>query len=294
MSWWATKPSPLIAAAYNKGIRDFDVEAAWAGSLKNAFPGGIRDHAGYETGAEAQGGGMKYYVERGYVPLGVGGSGGHREGAAQTLEYAYEDWCLAQFAQALGKREEAAQFLKRSANWRHLFDSSVGWIRPRNLDGGWYADFTPTCKGSNCRGFVESSSAVYTYFVPQDVPGLIAILGGREKFVEKLSRQFKLAEPGRFITPHGKHGENWLDYENQPSCQIAHLFAHAGAPHLTQYWVRRLKSEVFGDTTPNGGYNGDEDQGQMGALSALMAMGLFDVEGGAAVRPALRDHQPAV
>jgi predicted alpha-1,2-mannosidase len=277
--------TPLIAAAYNKGIRNFDVAAAYEGCRKNAFPGGIRDHAGYETGPDAQGGGMKYYVERGYVPLNAGGSGMHREPAAQTLEYAYQDWCLAQFAKALGKEEDYQLFLKRSGNWRNVFDASVGWMRPRNLDGSWYADFTPICKGSNCRGFVESNSAIYTYHVMQDLPGLIAALGGREKFIEKLNHQFELAAPAHFITPHGQHGENWVDYENQPSCHMAHLFSHAGAPWLTQYWVRRVKDETFGDITPEGGYNGDEDQGQMGALSALMAMGLFDVQGGAELEP---------
>jgi len=276
---------PLIAAAYNKGIRNFDIETAYAGSVKNAYPGGIRDHAGYETGPDAQGGGMKYYVERGYVPLGGFGTGGHREGAAQTLEYAYEDWCLAQFAKARGREDDYQKFLKRSGNWRNLLDTSVGWMRPKNMDGSWYEPFTPTCEGSRCRGFVESSSAVYTYFVPHDVAGLIDALGGPQKFVQKLTRQFELAAPGKFITPHGKHGENWLDYENQPSCQIAHLFSHAGSPWLTQYWVRRLKEQVFGAITPYAGYNGDEDQGQMGALSALMAIGLFDVEGGANVQP---------
>ena len=276
---------PLIAAAYLKGIRNFDVKSAYEGSRKNAFPGGIRDHAGYEAGPEAAGGGMKYYVERGYVPLGDFGKGGHREGAAQTLEYAYQDWTLANFAKALGHDEDSGLFLKRSANWRNLFDASSGWIRPKNMDGSWFEPFTPTCEGFNCRGFVESNAAIYTYFVPQDVPGLIEALGGPEKFIEKLNRQFEMAAPARFITPHGKHGENWIDYENQPACQMAHLFSHAGAPWRTQYWVRRVKDEVFGDVTPYGGYNGDEDQGQMGALSALMALGLFDVQGGASPEP---------
>lgn len=276
---------PLIAAAYNKGIRDFDIRASNDGSIKNALPGGIRDHAGYEAGDDARGGGMRFYVERGYVPLDAGGSGMHRAGAAQTLEYAYEDWCLSQFAKALGRDADYQQFLKRSGNWRNLFDASTGWIRPRNLDGSWLASFEPICKGANCPGFVESSSAVYTYFVPQDPLGLIEALGGPDKFTAKLQHQFELAEPGRFITPHGKHGENWLDYENQPGCAMAHLFSHAGAPWLTQYWVRRMKAEVFGDISPSGGYNGDEDQGQMGALSALMAIGLFDVQGGASIQP---------
>ncbi|MCP5116141.1 MAG: glycoside hydrolase family 92 protein, partial [bacterium] len=253
--------TPVIAAAYNKGIRNFDVDAAWAGCRKNAFPGGIRDRAGYEAGPNPRGGGMSDYVERGYVPLGVGGRGGHREGAAQTLEYAYQDWALAQFARALGRDEEYDFFDKRSATWQKLFDSSVGWIRPRNKDGSWYEDFEPVCKGFNCRGFVESNAAIYTYFVPHDIPGLIRALGGPEQFIEKLSGQFERAAPTRFITPHGQHAENWVDYENQPSCHMAHLFSHAGAPWLTQYWVRRVKQETFGDVSPYGGYNGDEDQG---------------------------------
>ncbi len=170
--------TPLIAAAYNKGIRDFDIAAAYAGCRKNAFPGGIRDHAGYEHGPNAQGGGMNYYVERGYVPLGVGGSGFHREGAAQTMEYAYSDWCLAQFAAGLGKKDDAALFGKRSENWKKLWDAGSGWIRPRNMDGSWLTPFEPTCLGGNCRGFVESNSAIYTYFVPQDIPGLIETIGG--------------------------------------------------------------------------------------------------------------------
>lgn len=276
---------PLIAAAYQKGIRNFDVKAAYEGSRKNAFPGGIRDHAGYEAGPKAEGGGMKYYVERGYVPLGNFGTGGHREGAAQTLEYAYQDWTLARFAEALGKKDDAALFQKRSENWRNLFDKSTGWIRPKNMDGSWLEPFAPTCLGSNCRGFVESNAAIYTYYVMQDIPGLIEALGGREKFIEKLQGQFEKAAPARFITPHGKHGENWVDYENQPACHMAHLFSYAGAPWLTQYWVRRVKDEVFGNATPNGGYNGDEDQGQMGALGVLMAAGLFDVQGGAEAEP---------
>lgn len=276
---------PLIAAAYFKGIHDFDLKAAYDGSRKNAFPGGIRDHAGYEAGPNAEGGGMKYYVERGYVPLGQFGTGSHREGAAQTLEYAYQDAALANLARALGHVEDARLFGERSRNWRKLFDPSTGYIRPRNMDGSWYEPFTPTCEGFNCRGFVESNAAIYTYFVPHDLPGLIDALGGNEKFVEKLQRQFELAAPARFITPHGKHGENWIDYENQPACHMAHLFSHAGAPWLTQYWVRRVKRDVFGNITPQGGYNGDEDQGQMGALGVLMAIGLFDSTGGIAPEP---------
>jgi putative alpha-1,2-mannosidase len=115
--------------------------------------------------------------------------------------------------------------------------------------------------------------------------GLIRALGGPGKFIEKLQGQFGKAAPAKFVVPHGKHGENWIDYDNQPSCHLAHLFSHAGAPWLTQYWVRRVKEETFAEVTPYGGYNGDEDQGQMGGVSALMAIGLFDIQGGAATEP---------
>jgi predicted alpha-1,2-mannosidase len=276
---------PLIAAAYNKGIRDFDVAAAYAGAIKNAFPGGIRDRAGYEFGPDPQGGGMRDYAARGWIRATPGTRGFHRAGAAQTLEYAYQDWCLAQFAKALGKQEDHETFMKRASNWTHLFDPSVGWMRPRNPDGSWLEPFTPTCQGGACPGFVESNSAIYTYFVPHDIPGLIEAIGGRDAFVKKLDRQFELAAPKRYVTPHGKHAEEWVDYENQPSCHMAHLFTYAGAPWRTQYWVRRVKEEAYGDVTPFGGYNGDEDQGQMGGIGVLMAMGLFDVTGGAGTEP---------
>ena len=277
--------TPLIAAAYNKGIRNFDIDAAYQGCRKNAFPGGIRDRAGYEFGPNPQGGGMNYYVERGYIPLGVGGKGMHRDGAGQTLEYAYEDWCLAQFAKSLGHQDDYKTFLKRSENWRNLFDPSTSFIRPRNMDGSWQVDFRPACSGANCRGFVESNAAIDTYFVMQNLPGLIEALGGPVKFVQKLTRQFEQAAPYRFLGPPEKGSETWVDYSNQPGCHLAHLFSHAGAPWLTQYWVRRVKQETFGDVSPYGGYNGDEDQGQMGGLGVLMAIGLFDVQGGANAEP---------
>lgn len=292
--------APFIACAYAKGIRDWDIDEAYEGLRKNAFPGGIRDHAGYEASADASGGGMKYYIERGYVPLNSDGSGGHREGAAQTLEYAYQDWCLAQMAGALGLSEDEKLFAARSQNYKNIFDpdasrsldpalgfdASSGWIRPREKDGSWMANFSPVVQGkSNARGFVESNSAIYTWFVPQDIPALAGLMGGPEKAIRKLHRQFELSAANRYISPHGGHSTNWLDYENQPCTDLAHIFNRLGAPKLSQYWVRRVKEEAFGDVTPYGGYNGDEDQGQMGALGVLMAIGLFDVQGGAERKP---------
>lgn len=273
---------PLIAAAYNKGIRDFDVENAYAGCLKNSEPGGIRDYAGYDRKPAPF---MENYVAKGYVPEGVGGNGMHKEGCSLTLFFAYQDWCMGQLAKALGKEETYRKYDNRSYNYRYVYDNETGWMRPRMADGSWLKDFSPVGKGFNMRGFVESNAAIYSYYVPHRVEDLILLHGGKQAFTRKLNEQFGKAAPNRFITAHGAHAGNWVDYENQPSLHLAHLFNHSGAPWLTQYWVRRIKKEVFGDITPYGGYNGDEDQGQMGALGVLMAIGLFDVQGGASVHP---------
>ena len=286
--------TPFFAAAYNKGIRGYDVEKAYAGLRKNALPGGIRDHAGYEFGTDASGGGMKYYVERGYVPEGIAGKGMHKDGASMTLEYAYQDWCLAQFAAALGNPSDADWLTRRSFNYTNLWDASVKFMHPRNLDGSWLKDFAPVAKkGSfNGQGFTEADSAIYTHAVPQDMPGLIQLFGGRENYVAALNRQFELAAPMNFVTPHGQHGGAWVDYDNEPSTEMAHLFNFAGAPWLTQKWVREVQQAAYGDITPNGGYCGDEDQGQLGSVSALMAIGLFDIQGGASVHPTYQITSP--
>ncbi len=275
--------SSFFATAYNKGIRNFDVEKAYEGLYKNAFEGGIRDRAGYEHSKNPTGGGMKYYLERGYIPEGIAGGGSHKDGAAMTLEYAYQDWCLGQFALALGKTEDYNLFNKRSSNYKNLWNPQNKFIHPKNIDGTWINNFAPIGKGFNSKGFVESNSAIYTNFVPHDLTGLIKLFGGEEQYANYIDSCFIRAKSNRFITDHGKHAESWVDYENQPSCQMAHLFNHCGAPWLSQKWVREVKEITFGNVTPYGGYNGDEDQGQMGALGVLMAVGLFQMDGGASI-----------
>ncbi len=275
--------SSFFATAYNKGIRNYDAALAYEGLKKNAFPGGIRDRAGYEHRDNPQGGGMQYYVDRGYVPEYIKGPGYHRDGASMTLEYAYQDWCISQLAKAMGYEEDHLYFEKRSKNYRKLWNPETEFIHPRMKDGTWIKDFEPIGEGFNTTGFCESNSAIYTNFVPHDLSGLIKLFGGTEKYTRFLDSSFIRAEANRFITDHGKHAESWVDYENQPSCQMAHLFNHSGAPWLSQKWVRKVKEVTFGDTSPYGGYNGDEDQGQMGALGVLMAIGLFQMDGGCSV-----------
>ncbi len=275
--------SSFFATAYNKGIRNYDVQKAYEGLYKNAFLGGIRDRAGYEIGDHPKSGGMDYYLERGYVPEGIEGEGMHKDGASMTLEYAYQDWCVGQLAKALGKTSDVEMFSKRAENYKNLWNPQTQFMHPRNIDGSWIKNFKPIGESFNSLGFCESNSAIYTNFVPHDLPGLIRLIGSKEKYTQYLDSCFIKAKPNKFVAPHNNHAISWVDYENQPSCQMAHLFNHTGSPWLTQKWVREVKEIAFGDITPYGGYNGDEDQGQMGALGVLMSIGLFQMDGGASV-----------
>jgi predicted alpha-1,2-mannosidase len=287
---------PLLAALHSTGRAQFNTELAYTAARKNAFPGGIRDRAGYEAGPNPAGGGIDWYIQYGYVPVEIRnrGNGGHRGGTAMTLEYAYQDWCIAQMAKKLDKQKDVALFSKRAEYWRNVFDPVSGWARPRLKQGKWLEPFSPVAAGHNFNtvGFIEGNAATYTFYVPQNIRGLIDAIGGNDKFTDKLNASFEKALPDRFITPHGKHAKGWVDYENQPSCAMAHLFSHAGKPWLTQYWVRKVKDLTFGGTDPHSGYNGDEDQGQMGALGVLMAVGLFDVRGCVGEKPMLEITAP--
>jgi len=276
--------APFFATAYNKGIRNYDVEKAYEGLRKNAFVGGSRDHAGYEHNTPAFGGGMQYYIKQGWVPEGIKAKGAHKDGAAMTLEYAYQDWCLAQMAKGLGKEKDYKLFAKRSLNYKNLWNPETKMIHPREMDGSWMKDFEPVVDGFNARGFCESNSAIYTHFVPQDMGGLIELFGGNEPYTEFLDWCFNEGEKLDFVGMNKNHAASWIDYGNQPGTGMAHLFNYSGAPWLTQKWVRKVK-EAYGDITPYDGYKGDEDQGQMGALGVLMAIGLFEVDGGASVNP---------
>ena len=282
--------TPFIVSAHQKGIRGFDVETAYQGLRKNHFPGGLMSKAGYEH-FSAEGGGVEYYIERGYVPLGIAAHrpihAFHLSGAAQTLEYAYKDWCLAQMARALGKREDEALFTERAHNYRHVWDVETGFMRPRTMDGAWLDPFDPHTR----EGWVEGNAFIYTWYVPHDIPGLAQLMGGTDSLCERLDAQFARSESHNFLAPHGSYVEE-LHFGNQPGMGIAHVFNHAGAPWLSQKWVRRVKARAFGGVTPYDGYLDDEDQGQLGAYGALVAIGLFDLTGGAGLDPAYELTSP--
>jgi predicted alpha-1,2-mannosidase len=258
----------LIVSAYQKGIRDFDAEKAYAAMR----------HIQMEPGRPHEGGGhvgnrqLKPYMELGYVPVEQGP-------VSNTLEYAYDDWCVAQMAYALGKQDDYRYFMKRAANYKNVFDPSVGYMRQKHQDGRWVKDFSPF----SGNGFVEGNSWQFTYFVPQDVAGLVKLLG-QEEFNHRLDEGLQKSRASKFNATGDRFDQFPVNHGNQPNMQAAWLFNFSGKPWLTQKWSREILNLYYG-TGPIDGYPGDEDQGQMGAWYVISAMGLFEMDGGCAVRP---------
>ncbi|GJM29576.1 MAG: hypothetical protein DHS20C17_22110 [Cyclobacteriaceae bacterium] len=289
--------TPFVVGAYAKGIRGFDIEQAYQGLKTNALPGGMMSKAGYEH-QTSKGGGIEQYLTLGYVPYPLSSRnwGYHMSGAGQTLEYSFQDWCLAQLAKNLGKSDDYRQFMERSNHWKNIFDAETGWIRPKDSLGNWMNHYDPYELG---KGFVESNGAQATWYVPHDLQGLATAMGGSNKAMQKLNESFEEAEKLGFTSGKSHSQETQLlysripiNYGNQPSIQTAFVFNHLGYPWLTQYWSRKVTDKVFSGLTPETGYNGDEDQGLMGSLAVLMKMGLFEMTSGCAVEPQIEIGSP--
>jgi predicted alpha-1,2-mannosidase len=282
--------TPFIVSAYLKGIKGFNIEKAYEGLRKNHFPGGMMSKAGYEHNT-FKGGGIEYYLERGYVPhpLSKTKYGFHQDGSTQTLEYAYQDYTLAQMAQKLGKNDDYELFMKRANNYKNIWNADIGWMWNRTLDGKW-AEPVDILRYDN--GWEEGNAAQYVWFVPHDVQGLINLMGSREAFTTKLNTSFEKAQKHDFVSGKSHDKETleelrrvYINYGNQPSIQTAFLFNYAGSPWLTQYWSRQVIDKVYSGISPQFGYSGDEDQGLMGSLSVLMKSGIFSTNGGTSSEP---------
>ena len=277
--------TPFMVSAYQKGLRNFDIEMAYEGLKKNHMPGGTMGKAGYEHETTI-GGGIEDYIEKGYVPYPNpnGDFGYHQDGPSLTMEYAYQDWTLAQMAKALGKEEDADYFLKRSQNYRNAFDKETGWMRPKDVNGNWREPFDPFEYDA---GFNESNGAQSTWFVGHDLEGLADLMGGKDAAIEKLNKQFIEAEKQGFTSGTSHDAETNpelrripINYGNQPSIQTAFIFHKLGHPRLTHQWSRKIVKSVYSGLNPETGYNGDEDQGLMGSLAVLLKIGLFQLNGG--------------
>ncbi|WP_296700018.1 GH92 family glycosyl hydrolase [Algoriphagus sp.] len=289
--------TPFIVSAYQKGIRGFDVQMAYEGLLKNHRPGGIMEKAGYEH-KTSLGGGFKYYLQNGYVPWPIpeGRFGAHQDGPSLTLEYAYQDWTLAQLSKALGDTGSFEEFMERSKYFKNTYDSESGWMRPRNVSGEWKQPFDPYEYNA---GFNEANGSQATWFVPHDLDELAELMGGKQKAIEKLNESFITAEKQGFTSgtshsqeAHPEYRRIPINYGNQPSIQTAFIFQKLGRPDLSHYWARAIVDKVYSELNPNSGYNGDEDQGLMGSLAVLMKIGLFQMNGGTEENPSYQIGSP--
>jgi len=246
---------PVIFDAYAKGIRDFDVNEAFQAMKHSA----MLDHFG-----------LRGYRQEGYVPAEK-----ESESVSKTLEYAYDDWCIAQMANDLGKREEYDEFAERAQFYRNVFDPSTGFMRAK-YNASWAAPFDPTSVNVS---YTEANAWQYDFFVPQDIPGLISLLGGREKFVQKLDSLFATTSrlAGR-DQPDVTGLIGQYAHGNEPSHHVAYLYDYAGEPWKTQATVRSVMDLLY--TSRPEGLCGNDDCGQMSAWYVLSAMGFYPVTPG--------------
>jgi predicted alpha-1,2-mannosidase len=245
----------VIADAMVKGIKGFDYEKAFEASKASA----MRDVLGLDA-----------YKKNGFISI-----DDEHESVSKTLEYAYDDWCIAQMAQILNKQEDYQYFMKRSQNWKNIFDWETGFMRPKK-NGGWDKPFDPREVNNN---FTEGNSWQYSFFVPQDIEGMIEAYGGKEKFEAKLDEMFNSESKttGREqVDVTGLIGQ--YAHGNEPSHHMAYLYNYVGKPEKTNAKVKYILDNFY-TNTPDG-LIGNEDCGQMSAWYVLSSMGIYDVTPG--------------
>ena len=255
----------VFGDAAAKGIPGFDLNLAYEGLKKHATTPG--DPAkGYGRV------GLEQYLKLQYVPADQ-----VAQSVAETVDAAYGDFCIAQVARALGKQDDYAAFMKRSENWRNVFDTSVKFFRGKNENGGWITPFNPFTWGSP---YVEGAGWQHRWDAPQNLPGLIDAMGGEAQAAKALKDMlstppiFHVGVYGTEIhemsemaaVPFGQYA-----HSNQPVHHLLYIFGHAGRPDLTQFWVRKVMRDLYTPET----FAGDEDTGSMSAWFVLSALGFF-------------------
>lgn len=253
---------PVIVDGYFKGVKGFDVKSAYEAIKTTAM------NPDYDSVAA--------YAKLGWVPCDK-----EDESLSKTLEYAYDDWCIAQMAKALGKTDDYNEFMKRAASYKNIYDPSVGWMRPKDSHGNWRVPFAPHefGGGTNLDDVTEATSSQYSWFVPQDVPGLISLMGGNEKFVEKLDSLFD-AKPSKLFTDNmsvndlrGCIGEYW--HGNEPSHHVIYLYTYASQPWKTAQRLHQVVSTQYGNRPDS--LCGNDDCGQMSSWYLFTCLGFYPV-----------------
>jgi predicted alpha-1,2-mannosidase len=218
---------------------------------------------------------MMHYLDHGWVSAKADGYS-----ASASLDYAYDDWCVAQVAAAMGKTSDHDELMKRSQNYRASWDPKAGFFRPHNPDGSWaFEPFDPLAWG---HGYVEGGPWQCGWAVQQDVNGMAELLGGKAAMADKLDRL--LGQPSAFhiggfpgviheMTEMAREHFGQYDQGNQPGHHILYLYSAIGQPWKTQYWTRRVCQELY-NPGPRG-FPGDEDNGEMASWFILSSTGLY-------------------
>lgn len=189
-----------------------------------------------------------------------------------AVQGAFEYWALAQMAEELGHKDDLPAYQGQIDSWKKFYNPTHGLLMAPGVNDPLAGN-----------GWVEANAWQGSFGVSHDIAGLAKAMGGNDKLAEKLNFAFEKEAPNHFVFTYGA---GHVSYANQPGCSNAHVFNHAGHPWLSQYWVRRVSTQAFGDTDPNRGYGGhDEDQGQMGGVSSLMKLGLFSLRGNCEKEP---------
>ncbi|MBU0475332.1 MAG: GH92 family glycosyl hydrolase [Bacteroidetes bacterium] len=243
---------PVIYDAFSKGIRDYDVEKAFEAMKKSA----MQNHHGLE-----------YYKDMGFISSDL-----ENESVSKTLEYAYDDWCIAMMAKELGKEEDYKYFIDRAQYYKNVFDPSTNLMRPKK-NGKWFEPFDPYSVSGN---YTEANAWQYSFFVPQDINGLINLMGGTKIFLSKLDELFTTNPEltGRYqpdIT--GVIGQ--YAHGNEPSHHMAYLYNYAGEPQKTQEKIHEIIKTLYSNKPD--GLSGNEDCGQMSAWYVLSSAGFYPV-----------------
>jgi predicted alpha-1,2-mannosidase len=279
----------LVWDTWQKGVRNFSVEKAYEGLKKNALEATMLP---WRTGPMCSL--DSFYHKNGWYPALPEDSAESvpmvddfekRQAVAVTLEHSYDDWCLAQLAKALGKETDYDFFMKRSKNYRHVFNPATGFMAPKMANGKWVEPFDPQLSGGvGSRSFyAENNAWTWNFSVQHDIPGLIELLGGKDAFVKRLDALFN--EPthiskwqfmGQFPDATGLNG--MFVTGNEPSFHIPYLYNYAGQPWRTQRRIREIM-ELWFDDRPLG-IPGDEDGGGLCSWFVFSAMGFFPVTPG--------------
>ncbi len=247
--------TPVIVDAWRKGIRNYDQEKALEAVIKSA----MQDHFGLDV-----------YRKYGYIP----GDKEH-EGISKTLEYAYDDWCIAIMAKEMGRDDIYKEYIRRAQSYKNIFDPSTGFMRPK-LNGSWLTPFDPTTVDWH---FTEANSFQYSYYVPQDVSGFIALHGGKEQTAAKIDELFntEMEVGGRDMKDiSGLIGQ--YAQGNEPSHHMAYLYNFVGQPWKAQQRVRQIMDDFY--VPEPDGLIGNEDCGQMSAWLIMSSMGFYPVTPG--------------